>query len=458
MLTLILAACLAQPDWSGLQTRRDLGDAEKSEARDVLALHLRSYGIDELTRLADGIEVRRGVEAPVVFVEVITLDERRSLERQTEPYDGPQLPPPTVRDADPWAPPLPAWEVYDDHHWVLPVEGSEESQACPGCRGQRQVACAKCGADGATDCANCRAQGEVPCTSCDGRGRDRCGACGGDGRMRRFGENRRCTSCGGDGEKTCSRCRSGKVACPTCHGKKQVECQTCRGKKRLACATCEGNGALRTVELVHIHLVAETRTSTWTRLVGDVEVPAPRTGWGSVEEEGLEEAASRIPEEGLRVHVLALAKRRRDVAARPRGQLVRLAVVPCRWVEYAVAGKTYEALLVDGVVREEDSPTTGWIAATVEEAERLLAAGNPDEADRLARLALTVRPDHAAALDVSRRVVALREEAISQAAAQSRTEEGESIGTYSTLGVGAFVVAMLLVLALVTRKPKGAKP
>ena len=90
--------------------------------------------------------------------------------------------------------------------------------------------------------------------------------------------------------------------------------------------------------------------------------------------------------------------------------------------------------------------------------ELYAASGFLARAIAVARLALTVRPDHAAALDVSRRVVALREEAISQAAAQSRTEEGESIGTYSTLGVGAFVVAMLLVLALVTRKPKGAKP
>jgi len=234
VLAIILAACLAQADWGRIETRRDLTPEELSEARDLLAKSLRSYGVDELTKLADGIKVVRGHCTPVVFLEVVTLDEQRSLERRSEPYDGPQFPAATVPDADPWGPPLPAWDEYRDQGWVLPIEGSESSRTCPDCRGQRELPCAICGADGIVDCAKCSGQGKVRCTSCDGHGRARCTWCGGDGRRRSFGKNKTCSSCGGSGRRNCSSCQNGVVPCPTCGGKRQVECQACHGKKRLA--------------------------------------------------------------------------------------------------------------------------------------------------------------------------------------------------------------------------------
>jgi len=451
VLAFVLAACLAQSDWSGIQTRRDLSAEELSEAQDLLAGRLRSYGVDELTRLAGAIQVRRGESTPVVFIEVVTLAEHRSLERHTEPCDGPQLPAPTVQEADPWGPPLPAWDEYRDQHWVLPVEGSESSRTCPDCRGQREIACATCGADGTTDCAKCRAQGEVRCTSCDGHGRERCSSCGGDGKKRSFGKNKRCTSCGGDGKKTCSRCRSGNTICPTCRGKKQIECQACRGKKRIVCATCKGKGGLRSAAAIHIRLVAETRASTWTRLLGNHEVEPPMEGWFRVTQDGLDEAASRIADEGLRGHVLALAKQGRDGAARLRGQIVRLVDVSCRWVEYEVAGTSYEALFVEREVHEEDSPALRWVASRVADAERLLAAGNVDAADHAAREALGVEPDHAGALAVVLRAQQVEREVLARVAVQSHGEGDDSLGLHGMIGIGAFAVVVLIVVVAVSR-------
>lgn len=452
MLAFVLAACLAQADWSRIETRRDLAQEELSEAQELLAGRLRSHGVYELTQHANGLQVRRGRSTPVVFLEVVTLDEQRSIHRHTEPYDGPQLLPPTVLNVDPWGPPLPAWTEYRDHHWALPVEGSEESHTCPDCRGQREFACKACGANGTIECAKCRGRGKVRCTACDGHGRDRCGSCGGDGKVRRFGENKRCTSCGGDGKKTCSRCRSGDVECSSCRGKKKVECQTCRGKKRIACGECRGMGGLRSHASIDIRLVAETRASSWTRLVGDHEIEPPLDGWTGVARDGLDEAASRIADEGLRGHVLALAKKAHETASRPRGQIVRLVDVSCRWVEYEVAGASYEALIVERQIHEDDSPALRWAATKVEAADRLLAAGNVAGAEREARDALAVLPDHAGALAVIQRARALEQAKRSEVVAQARAEDLESIERYSMIGVGAFVVVVLVLLAVLTRR------
>ena len=281
MLAFVLAACIAQTDWSGIPPRHDLAAAEMSEARDLLAQRLRSSGVDELARVADSIEVRRGEGAPVVFIEVVTQDEQ-------------------------------------------------------------------------------------------GR--------------------------------------------------------------------------------------ADTRAATWTRLAWAGEVFRPEQGWIEVDGDRIEEAAARIPDEGLRRHVLALARQGRNQVARPRSQVVRLAVVPCRWVEYEAVGKSYEALLAAGQVVEEKSPVMAWVDAKFADAERLLAAGNIDGADHAARWALTAQPENAAARDLLARIQASQLEILAQVATPNRDDEDDPNEWKTNLAVGALVVAMLVILALLTRKSKCDTP
>ena len=280
VLAFVLAACIAQTDWSGIPARHDLTDKEMSEARDALARRLRAYGVEELARIADTMEVRRGEGAPVVFIEVVTQD----------------------------------------------------------------------------------------------------------------GQNR-----------------------------------------------------------------ADTRKATWTRLVWAGDVSRPGQGWIEVDGDQIEEAAARIPDEELRRHVLAVARQAREQTARPRSQVVRLAVVPCRWVECEAGGESYEALLASGQAIEEDSLVRAWVKAKLGDAERLLAAGNIDGADHAARWVLTAQPGNAAAGELLARIQASQHEILAQVATPDRDGD-DPLEWTTTLGVGAFCVAMLVILALLTRKSKDNAP
>lgn len=76
VLAFVLAACIAQTDWSGVPPRHDLTDEEKFEARDAIAQRVRASGVLELAQIANSIVVRRGEGAPYVFIEVVTQDEQ----------------------------------------------------------------------------------------------------------------------------------------------------------------------------------------------------------------------------------------------------------------------------------------------------------------------------------------------------------------------------------------------
>lgn len=55
-----------------------------------------------------------------------------------------------------------------------------------------------------------------------------------------------CDNCGGDGQEDCPNCENGKVECPDCDGRGELEageeCFNCSGTGEVECSICDGEG------------------------------------------------------------------------------------------------------------------------------------------------------------------------------------------------------------------------
>ena len=130
------------------------------------------------------------------------------------------------------------------------VDGTNETQTCLSCRGNRQVTCYNCDGAGKNRCSNCSGRGDISCSSCSGDGRNSCWSCGGDGSTSEYNSDlgrsvsKRCNSCSGQGYNPCRNCgQTGRVTCSNCSGSGQVICYSCSGTGKVDCSSCDAQGS-----------------------------------------------------------------------------------------------------------------------------------------------------------------------------------------------------------------------
>ncbi len=130
------------------------------------------------------------------------------------------------------------------------VDGTNETQTCLSCRGNRQVTCYTCDGAGKNRCSNCSGRGDISCSSCSGDGRNSCWSCGGDGSSSEYNSDlgrsvsKRCNSCSGQGYNPCRNCgQTGRVTCSNCSGSGQVICYSCSGTGKVDCTSCDAQGS-----------------------------------------------------------------------------------------------------------------------------------------------------------------------------------------------------------------------
>ncbi|MDA9335236.1 hypothetical protein N9Q89_03675 [Flavobacteriaceae bacterium] len=130
------------------------------------------------------------------------------------------------------------------------VDGTNETQTCLSCRGNRQVTCYNCDGAGKNRCSNCSGRGDISCSSCSGDGRNSCWSCGGDGSTSEYNSDlgrsvsKRCNSCSGQGYNPCRNCgQTGRVTCSNCSGSGQVICYSCSGTGKVDCSSCNAQGS-----------------------------------------------------------------------------------------------------------------------------------------------------------------------------------------------------------------------
>jgi hypothetical protein len=107
---------------------------------------------------------------------------------------------------------------------------------CGYCKATGLVTCTEkyCNGKHIYTCPECVGAKKVTCYRCIGDGKTRCGRCRGTNKetVRVNGKRK---------EKVCGHCRSGKVKCSSCEGKKKVSCRTCSALGRVTCTACYGD-------------------------------------------------------------------------------------------------------------------------------------------------------------------------------------------------------------------------
>ncbi len=385
MLALLVALCAQAPDWSGFGLRERLGDAEAAGARARIVAWITRLGAP-----AERLKVIETEERPVYRVVVETLDEERRVERVSRPHEGGIVGPHAVTEADPWAPPLPAFDGWEERSWLVPVAGSERLLTCKPCAGK-----------GMTDCRNCGGDGSVSCTPCLGSGRVGCGACAGSGygpceRCGRRGKGAKCTLCR-RARPSCATCRNGTVLCVACNGHGVESCAACKDKGRFPCGGCGTKG--RVVEGLRVVIALKLRRAEQVVTALDAKwidrVPAWTGGWLRATAEELEAAAARVPDAELRARLPAVAERERTGKERVRAQRVSVLRTPATFVRFEMEATTYDAVLAGDAVVCDGSPAEDWAASRGRTAVRLAAEGRAEEARKAAREAMRVDPRNA---------------------------------------------------------------
>lgn len=432
MITIAFAVAL-QSDWG---PERALAPEDVEELRRRLDAWGEARGVEAFRDFGRKTRVVRARELPVYRVTATTLDESRSLARDTRPYDGGGPLTRATEDVDLQAPPLPPFEGMESRVWRVPVEGSARTFPCKSCGAAGQVDCARCKGSRRTTCERCRGPGKVDCGTCSGSAKVRCTWCFGFGRSGTGSKRRNCSTCGGDGKVKCSPCESGKVRCGSCRGDGKVDCSACRGRGRQECATCRGRRTLVETLQVAIALRARERDVVVTRCP-DPWIAAS----ASVESQVVVGSPEDFRDEAIASTARRLvAETKADVTGRAvRTELaVRRSPVVVATLDWG--GVEVEAVGVGDVLHLDPSPAALWAER---EAERAEAVFSEDASEAIARMALRADPDNARARNVLARIEVAR--AVERA---RRAEESLKGG----LLTGLFTVAGLVALTMIGLK------
>ena len=127
------------------------------------------------------------------------------------------------------------------------VDGTNETQTCLSCRGNRQVPCYNCDGSGQVRC-DCNPPGEVKCGNCQGTAEVDCMWCSGGHKTEYDYDLKRdvrtkCSSCGPTGKNPCSNCQNGFNTCGTCGGSGRKSCYTCSATGKVDCSSCNAQGS-----------------------------------------------------------------------------------------------------------------------------------------------------------------------------------------------------------------------
>ena len=127
------------------------------------------------------------------------------------------------------------------------VDGTNETQTCLSCRGNRQVPCYNCDGSGQVRC-DCNPPGKVKCGNCQGTAEVDCMWCSGGYKTEYDYDLKRdvrtkCSSCGPTGKNPCSNCQNGFNTCGTCGGSGRKSCYTCSATGKVDCSSCNAQGS-----------------------------------------------------------------------------------------------------------------------------------------------------------------------------------------------------------------------
>ena len=127
------------------------------------------------------------------------------------------------------------------------VDGTNETQTCLSCRGNRQVPCYNCDGSRQVRC-DCTPPGKVKCGNCQGTAEVDCMWCSGGHKTEYDYDLKRdvrtkCSSCGPTGKNPCSNCQNGFNTCGTCGGSGRKSCYTCSATGKVDCSSCNAQGS-----------------------------------------------------------------------------------------------------------------------------------------------------------------------------------------------------------------------
>ena len=127
------------------------------------------------------------------------------------------------------------------------VDGTNETQTCLSCRGNRQVPCYNCDGSGQVRC-DCNPPGKVKCGNCQGTAEVDCMWCSGGYKTEYDYDLKRdvrtkCSSCGPTGKNPCSNCQNGFNTCGTCGGSGRKSCYRCSATGKVDCSSCDAQGS-----------------------------------------------------------------------------------------------------------------------------------------------------------------------------------------------------------------------
>ena len=127
------------------------------------------------------------------------------------------------------------------------VDGTNETQTCLSCRGNRQVPCYNCDGSEQVRC-DCTPPGKVKCGNCQGTAEVDCMWCSGGHKTEYDYDLKRdvrtkCSSCGPTGKNPCSNCQNGFNTCGTCGGSGRKSCYTCSATGKVDCSSCNAQGS-----------------------------------------------------------------------------------------------------------------------------------------------------------------------------------------------------------------------
>ncbi|HEX8996143.1 MAG TPA: hypothetical protein VF812_08935 [Ktedonobacterales bacterium] len=339
-------------------------------------------------------------DAEIWRIELRERGESRSFADSIEPYRGAQPPAPSAI--------LPLWDYtfpstpdIEAGERREPIAGSAVRAACERCHGSGHRACAHCEGKGFTTCPECRGRGRKVCPRCRGRGRIADPAAERQARAaksyvqvhaERFAQSaverladlseRLRQEYGAPlppsaewapvapaSGKTipCPDCADGTIPCVCNNGK--IVCSVCHGSAYEACPACAGSGQV----IRQRAIVRRFDTRIRTRVLPPTDPEAAswvtdevlRRSSGEQVWEGSEAELSGPAPAGVPVHVwsAALTLKRdyderadgpsaADVSAPTDGERrvlsrrLLLVRTPVSRIEYAFAGRAYEALAV----------------------------------------------------------------------------------------------------------------
>jgi hypothetical protein len=127
------------------------------------------------------------------------------------------------------------------------VDGTNETQTCLSCRGNRQVPCYNCDGSGQVRC-DCNPPGKVKCGNCQGTAEVDCMWCSRGYKTEYDYDLKRdvrtkCSSCGPIGKNPCSNCQNGFNTCGTCGGSGRKSCYICSATGKVDCSSCDAQGS-----------------------------------------------------------------------------------------------------------------------------------------------------------------------------------------------------------------------